>query len=66
MIGFSAIFGGIYLIGLIISFFKVNRWLNIRTADGDPEGLDALTALIAAVFWPAWILPYSLYRLVKV
>ncbi len=66
MIGFSAIFGVIYLIGLIISFFKVNRWLNIRTADSDPEGLDALTALGAAVFWPVWILPYSMYRLIKV
>ncbi len=65
MIGFSAIFGVIYLIGLIISFFKVNRWLNIRTADSDPEGLDALTALGAAVFWPVWILPYSMYRLIK-
>ena len=66
MLGFSAIIGGIYLIGLIASFLKVNRWLTIKTADGDPDGLDALTAFGAAVFWPVWILPYSLYRLAKV
>jgi hypothetical protein len=65
MLGFSAILGGIYLIGLTASFLKVNRWLTIKTADGAPEGLDALTALGAAVFWPVWILPYSMYRLIK-
>ena len=65
MLGFSAILGGIYLIGLIASFLKVNRWLNIKNAENDPEGLDALTAMGAAVFWPVWIFPYSIYRLIK-
>lgn len=65
MFTFSAIMGGLYLIGTIAAFLKVNRWLNIRNADGDPEGLDALTALGAAVFWPVWLLPYSVYRMTK-
>lgn len=65
MATFSTILGGIYLVGLISSFIKVNRWLNLRNSDGDPEGLDALTAIGIAVFWPLWILPYSVYRLFK-
>ena len=65
MLTFSAIIGGVYLIGMIAAFLKVNRWLNIRNADNDPEGLDALTAMGAAVFWPVWIVPYSLYRMTK-
>lgn len=65
MVTFSAILGTIYVVGLIISFFKINRWLNVRNADDDPEALDALTAMGAAVFWPVWIFPYSIYRMVK-
>ena len=65
MLTFSAIIGSIYLIGLISAFLKVNRWLNIKNADNDPEGLDALTALGAAVFWPFWIVPYTIYRMMK-
>jgi hypothetical protein len=65
MLTFSAIMGGFYLLGMIAAFLKVNRWLNIRNADSDPEGLDALTAMGAAVFWPVWILPYSVYRMTK-
>jgi hypothetical protein len=65
MLTFSAIIGGVYLIGMIAAFLKVNRWLNIKNADNDPEGLDALTAMGTAVFWPVWIIPYSVYRMVK-
>lgn len=65
MVTFSAILGTIYVVGLIISFFKINRWLNVRNADDDPEALDALTAMGAALFWPVWIFPYSIYRMVK-
>jgi hypothetical protein len=65
MLTFSAIIGGVYLIGMISAFLKVNRWLNIKNADNDPEGLDALTAMGAAVFWPVWIVPYSVYRMTK-
>jgi len=65
MLTFSAIIGGFYLLGTIAAFLKVNRWLNIKNSDGDPEGLDALTALGAAVFWPVWLLPYSVYRMTK-
>ncbi len=65
MATFSAILGGIYLIGFISAFLKVNRYLNVKNADNDPEGLDALTAMGAAVFWPLWIVPYSIYRALK-
>jgi hypothetical protein len=65
MLTFSAIIGGVYLIGMIAAFIKVNRWLNIKNANNDPDGLDALTAMGAAVFWPVWIIPYSAYRLIK-
>ena len=65
MLTFSAIIGGVYLIGMIAAFLKVNRWLNIKNANNDPEGLDALIAIGAAVFWPVWIIPYSAYRLMK-
>lgn len=65
MLAFSSILGGVYLIGFIAAFLKVNRWLNVKNADTDPEGLDALTAMGAAVFWPLWIVPYSVYRMMK-
>ena len=65
MLTFSAIMGGAYLIGMIAAFLKVNRWLNIKNANNAPDGLDALTAMAAAVFWPVWIIPYSAYRLIK-
>jgi hypothetical protein len=65
MFVFSTILGGIYLIGFIAAFLKVNRWLNIRNAHKDPEGLDVLSAMGAAVFWPVWIVPYSVYRMMK-
>jgi hypothetical protein len=65
MLTFSAILGTIYVVGLIIAFFKINRYLNIKNADNDPEGLDALTAMGASVLWPVWIFPYSVYRMVK-
>lgn len=65
MVMFSTILGGVYLIGLIAAFLKVNRWLNVRNVDRDPEGLDALSAMGAAVFWPVWIVPYTVYRMMK-
>lgn len=65
MATFSAILGGIYLVGFVSAFLKINRYLNVKNADNDPEGLDALTAMGAAVFWPLWIVPYTAYRMMK-
>lgn len=65
MIALQITLGIVYFIGVIVSFFKVHGWLARRHADGDPEALDALTAMGVGVFWFVWIWPYAIYRLFK-
>ena len=65
MIAMQIALGFVYLIGIVVSFFKVYATLVRKTNDGDPENLDALTAMAASVFWPVWIWFYAIYRLYK-
>lgn len=48
-------------IGLLVFYRSLNYFDN-RNKDGDPEGLDALTSLGIACFWPVVTPLYFLYR----
>lgn len=46
-------------------YIRVLRYFENKHKDGDPEGLDTLSSLALAVFWPAWVPLYLLKKLTK-
>lgn len=64
MLAISITLGIVYFIGVIVSFFKIYKHLSCNQRHDDDD-LDPLIALGGAVFWPAWILPYAVYRFAK-
>lgn len=54
-----------YLVAGLLVFYRTLRFLDARNKDGDPEGLDFLTALCAALFWPVVVPLFFIYRLIR-
>lgn len=55
----------VYLtVGLLV-FYRSLQWFDVRNQDGDPEGLDALTSLGFATFWPVVVPIFMLYKLFR-
>lgn len=54
-----------YIVIAIVVFYQSLKYFNVRHADGDPEGLDALTSLWLAGFWPIFIPIFILYKLFR-
>lgn len=50
-----------FSIGLIV-FYQGLSFFDKKNKDGDPEGLDALVSLAAALFWPVTILLFLIYK----
>jgi hypothetical protein len=52
-----------YIVVAILVFYRSLKYFDSIHVDGDPEGLDALTSLWLAGFWPIFIPIFILYKL---
>jgi hypothetical protein len=57
----EVIFGLLYAIVGIYVFTRLVKYYETKNQDGDPDGIDALTALFFAVFWIYWVPFYLLF-----
>lgn len=58
--------GAIYLIGVFFASYFVYKKLEKKNKDGDPQGLDFLTAFGAGVFWPLVMPIYVLFVVMSI
>lgn len=56
----EVIFGLLYSIVGIYVFIRLSKYYETKNQDGDPDGIDALTALFFGVFWIVWV-PFYLF-----
>jgi hypothetical protein len=51
----------VYVIGVFFTAYLAYEKLKTRNKDGDPNGLDLLTASFAGVFWPLFVPIYVMF-----
>ena len=57
----EVIFSFVYFTIAIFVFTRLVQYYKNKNNDGDPDGIDALTALFFAVFWIYWVPFYLIF-----
>ena len=56
------IFGVIYSIVAIYVYLRLAKYYENKNQDGDPDGIDALTALFFGIFWIVWVPWFLIFK----
>ena len=58
----EVVFSFMYFAIAIYVFIKLSEYYKNKNTDGDPDGIDALSALFFAVFWVVWLPWFLIFK----